>query len=99
MPKQSSRSRKKSPTRTRSTQTRPVATATQRGAVVAPVSPAPTVTAPAPRIAPSTIGRRTGPSAQEFNPDYTPIKRDLGRLATLAGSFLVILIALSFFVK
>lgn len=63
------------------------------------MAPAATATVPAPRIAPSSIGRRTGPSAQEFSPDYTPIKRDLRRLGTLAGSFLVILIALSFFIK
>ncbi len=35
----------------------------------------------------------------EFNPDYTHIKRDLGRIGVLAGSFFVILIALSFFIK
>jgi hypothetical protein len=33
----------------------------------------------------------------EFNPDYSQVKRDLRRIATLAGSFLVILIVLSFF--
>lgn len=35
----------------------------------------------------------------EFNPDYTYIKRDLGRIGVLAGSFFVILIVLSFFIK
>jgi hypothetical protein len=35
----------------------------------------------------------------EFNPDYTYIKRDLGRIGMLAGSFFVILVALSFFIK
>ncbi len=35
----------------------------------------------------------------EFNPDYTYIKRDLGRIGVLAGSFFVILIVLSFFLK
>ena len=38
-------------------------------------------------------------TAAEFNPDYTYIKRDLGRIGVLAGSFFVILIALSFFIK
>ena len=33
----------------------------------------------------------------EFNPDYTYIKRDLGRIGILAGSFFVILIVLTFF--
>ena len=37
--------------------------------------------------------------AAEFNPDYTHIKRDLGRIGVLAGSFFVILIVLSFFIK
>ena len=38
-------------------------------------------------------------TAAEFNPDYTHIKRDLGRIGVLAGSFFVILIVLSFFIK
>jgi hypothetical protein len=38
-------------------------------------------------------------AATEFNPDYTYIKRDLGRIGVLAGSFFVILIVLSFFIK
>jgi len=32
----------------------------------------------------------------DFNPDYTPIIRDLKRIGILAGSFFVILLALSF---
>jgi hypothetical protein len=39
------------------------------------------------------------PQRTEFNPDYTYIKRDLGRIGILAGSFFVILVALSFFLK
>ena len=35
----------------------------------------------------------------EFNPDYTYIKRDLNRIGVLAGSFFVLLIVLSFFIK
>ena len=35
----------------------------------------------------------------EFNPDYTHVKRDLSRIGVLAGSFFVILIVLSFFIK
>ena len=35
----------------------------------------------------------------EFNPDYTYIKRDLGRIGILAGSFFALLIVLSFFIK
>jgi len=37
--------------------------------------------------------------SNEFNPDYTHVKRDLVRIGTLAGSFIAILIVLSFFLK
>ena len=36
--------------------------------------------------------------ATEFNPDYTYIKRDLGRIGMLAGGFFVVLIVLAFFI-
>jgi len=32
----------------------------------------------------------------EFNPDYSTVKRDLKRIAILAGSFFALLIVLSF---
>jgi len=35
----------------------------------------------------------------EFNPDYTHVKKDLGRIGALAGFFVVALVALSFFLK
>jgi len=35
----------------------------------------------------------------EFNPDYTDVKRDLKRIGILASSFIFILIALSFILK
>jgi hypothetical protein len=38
-------------------------------------------------------------SRVEFNPDYTHVKRDLTRIGILAGTFFVILIALSFFLR
>jgi len=38
-------------------------------------------------------------SRSEFNPDYTHVKKDLTRIGTLAGFFIVVLIALSFFLK
>lgn len=38
-------------------------------------------------------------SSTEFNPDYSDIISDLKRIAVLAGSFFVILIALSFFLR
>jgi hypothetical protein len=37
------------------------------------------------------------PRVTEFNPDYTYIKRDLSRIAMLAGGFFVVLVVLSFF--
>lgn len=41
-----------------------------------------------------SISRRA--TASDFNPDYTPIIRDLKRIGTLAGTFFVVLIILSF---
>ncbi len=38
-------------------------------------------------------------STSEFNPDYTPIIKDLKRIGILAGSFFAILIILSFFLR
>ncbi len=38
-------------------------------------------------------------TAAEFNPDYGPVKKDLKRIGILAGSFFVILVALSFFLR
>lgn len=40
----------------------------------------------------SSTGRSTS-----FSPDYSYIVKDLGRIGTLAGSFILILIVLSFF--
>ena len=39
------------------------------------------------------------PRVTEFNPDYTYIKRDLGRIGTLAGGFFVILVVLAFILR
>jgi hypothetical protein len=39
------------------------------------------------------------PRVTEFNPDYTYVKRDLRRIGILAGTFAVILIGLSFFLR
>ena len=46
--------------------------------------------------------RRTTASAQavtEFNPDYTDVKHDLKRIGILAGSFITLLVVLSFFLR
>jgi hypothetical protein len=37
--------------------------------------------------------------AAEFNPDYSAVKKDLKRIGLLAGSFFVILIALTFILR
>lgn len=36
---------------------------------------------------------------RDFDPDYSQTKKDLRRIATLAGSFFVVLIVLSFFLR
>jgi len=45
-----------------------------------------------------TFNRRATTST-EFNPDYTYVIKDLKRIGTLAGTFFVILIALSFIIR
>lgn len=47
-----------------------------------------------PKYNPSSISR--GPV---FNPDYSPVIRDLKRIGVLAGSFVAILVILSFFLR
>jgi hypothetical protein len=39
------------------------------------------------------------PRTTEFSPDYTHIRRDLRRIGVLAGSFFVILVGLSLFLR
>ncbi len=36
---------------------------------------------------------------EEFNPDYSMVRKDLKRIGALAGFFIVALVALSFFLK
>jgi hypothetical protein len=38
-------------------------------------------------------------SRNEFNPDYSDVKKDLTRIGTLAGFFILVLIVLSFFLR
>ena len=48
------------------------------------------------------ITRRTAAPAQtaaEFNPDYSNVKTDLKRIGILAGSFITLLVVLSFFLR
>lgn len=35
----------------------------------------------------------------EFNPDYSMVRKDLKRIGSLAGFFILVLVALSFFLK
>ena len=41
----------------------------------------------------------TPPTATEFNPDYTHVKADLSRIGLLAGTFIALLVILSFFLR
>ena len=41
---------------------------------------------------------RTRNRPDEFNPDYTYVKKDLREIGILAGIFITILVALSFFI-
>lgn len=60
---------------------------------VTPTPAAPSYASPA-----RTFGRRATTAAYEFNPDYTYVVNDLKRMGILAGSFFVLLVALSFIV-
>jgi hypothetical protein len=58
------------------------------------------VAAPTPRpAAVSGVSGGRRPFEREFNPDYTYVFKDLKRIGTLAGTFFVLLIVLSFFLK
>ncbi len=48
---------------------------------------------------PTFAGLQRGTVTNEFNPDYSVVKKELKRIGILAGGFFVILIALSFFIK
>lgn len=68
---------------------RPRPTSSEATAQVAPASPV--------KSASGLSGRRT--YERQFNPDYTYVIKDLKRIGTLAGSFFLLLIVLSFFLK
>lgn len=53
------------------------------------------VETPAAAVRSSSFGRRAT-TVTEFNPDYSYVVKDLKRIGALAGTFFVILIALSF---
>jgi hypothetical protein len=41
----------------------------------------------------------SGTGYRDFNPDYSPVIKDLKRIGSLAGVFFVILVALSFLLR
>lgn len=47
----------------------------------------------------TTVSMTPATSRTEFNPDYTYVKKDLARIGTLASFFIVVLVALSFFLR
>jgi hypothetical protein len=47
----------------------------------------------------TTVSVTPSTARTEFNPDYSYVKKDLTRIGTLAGFFIVVLVALSFFLK
>jgi len=47
----------------------------------------------------TTVSAASSASRNEFNPDYTHVRKDLTRIGTLAGFFIVLLIVISFFLK
>ena len=51
------------------------------------------------KSAPTFAGIQRGKVGSEFNPDYTTVKTDLKRIGILAGSFFVVLVVLSFFLR
>lgn len=75
---------------------RKVSAVEQRASQISDVAAVETTSAPAAVAGSSrTFGRRAAVT-QEFNPDYTYVVKDLKRIGTLAGTFFVLLIALSF---
>jgi len=47
----------------------------------------------------STVSVASSVSRNEFNPDYTDVRKDLTRIGSLAGFFIVVLIFISFLLK
>jgi len=47
----------------------------------------------------SSLSVASASKSAEFNPDYSDVKKDLARIGSLAGFFIIALIVISFFVK
>jgi hypothetical protein len=43
--------------------------------------------------------QKTAQVRNEFNPDYTAVKKDLKTIGSLAGFFVLVLVVLSFFLR
>ncbi len=43
--------------------------------------------------------QQTAPVRNEFNPDYSAVKKDLKTIGSLAGFFVLVLVVLSFFLR
>ena len=43
--------------------------------------------------------KQTAAVRNEFNPDYSAVKKDLKTIGTLAGFFVLVLVVLSFFLR
>lgn len=48
---------------------------------------------------PAGVTTSVRPFERDFNPDYSAVVKDLKRIGTLAGTFFVLLIVLSFFLR
>jgi hypothetical protein len=48
---------------------------------------------------PAPVNPVARPAGNEFNPDYSHIKKDLKTIGILAGTFFVVLVVLSFFLN
>lgn len=47
----------------------------------------------------ATASLRSRSSSSDFNPDYTYVKQDLKKIGIMAGSFIGVLIILTFFLR
>lgn len=64
-----------------------------------PARPSETISAAAMLQSAQSAAASTRSSEKGFNPDYSDVIKDLKRIGTLAGTFFVIMIILSFFLK
>ena len=62
-------------------------------------APVPVRSAAQPLPSPSRQMRAAPAAAAQANFDYTYVKKDLSRIGILAGSFILVLVVLSFFIK